>query len=203
MFYSTWSWGITSCYIQIISSPYWRGCWHYNRLRMEIWLIFQKEIYFPTQYSWKQQLHRARRGTKSLQGPRADRLDRNQGQCSANPCHDLVPDTSGGRHQETAHCKYGILPTWKCLFHWWWILQICVVRNPLSHRNREGFQITLPLVCENTTYSLSKMYKSLNYCKFFTTYSSLLCCDTRILLKYLWRVQDTMLFFFQRIKDNI
>lgn len=198
MFYSTRSWGITSCYIHIISLPYWKGCWHYNRLSMKIWLIFQKETCFLTQYSWKQQLHRARRGTKSCQSPRADRLDRNQGQRSANPCCDLVPDDSRGKHQKTAHCKYSIFSTQKCLFHWQWKLQICVVRNPLSHRNREDFQIILPLVHYNTRYSLSKTYKSSNYCKFLVTYSSLLCCGTRrILLKYLWRVQDTLLFFFK------
>lgn len=207
MFYSTWSWGITSFYIQIISLPSWRGCWHYNRLSMTIWLIFQKEMHFPTEYSWKQQLHRARRGTKSCQSPRADRLDRNQGQHSANPCCDLVADALWGRHQKTAHCKYGILSTQKCLFHWSWKLQICVVRNPFSHRNsflREDFQITLLLVCDNTRYSSFKTYKASNYCNFFATYSSLLCFGTRrILLKYLWRVKHTKLFFKeQNITSN-
>lgn len=140
---------------------------------MKTWLIFQKEIHIPTQYSWKQQLHRARRGTESCQSPRADRLDRNQSQCSANPCCDLVPDATWGKHQKTAHSKYGI-STWKWLFHWWWKLQICVVRNPLSHRNRRDFQIPFPLVSCNTRYSSSETYKSSNYCKFLPTYSSLL-----------------------------
>lgn len=118
MFYRTWFWGITSCYIQIISLSYWRGCWHYNRLSMMIWLIFHKEKHFPTQHSWKQQLRRARRGAKSCQSPRAGRLDRNQGQRSANPCYDLVPDASWGRHQKAAHYKYSEPSAQKCLFHW-------------------------------------------------------------------------------------
>jgi len=61
---------------------------------MKSWLTFQKDRLSPTQHSRKQQLQRARRGTKSCQNPRAARLDRNQDQRSPEPSCDLVPNTS-------------------------------------------------------------------------------------------------------------
>lgn len=104
----------------------WRGC-------CSVWSagqFFQKEILCLAQHSWKEQLHGDKSGANSCQVGQEPRSTGSRSMLwSSTRC---LRD----RHQKTAHDKYRMLSTQKCLFHLWWKLYNCIFRNLLNHRSR-------------------------------------------------------------------